>query len=103
MSDPIDWKPADTLAWLTAERDAAIAVAERWRSLCDTATTALVAADAEVARLTARAAAHDSGIAIPGWWCLSCSTFQGEMHSPRTECRRCGLPKVALDATPVAP
>lgn len=35
------------------------------------------------------------GLVFKGWWCMAgrCSQFNGEEHSPRTECRSCGTPK----------
>lgn len=80
----------DPIERLTAERDAAIAVAERWRGLCDTATTALLTADAEVTRLRA--------LVVEGatWWCLrgKCETLN---TGAAEVCRRCQQAKPRPD------
>ena len=48
----------------------------------------------EMASLWERLAAASAGISLRGWWCLTCSTFNGEEQGARSECRHCGLAKV---------
>jgi len=71
----------DRIRSLEYERDALIARAEK--------------AEADAARLTTKVAELTSGIVIRGWWCLPCSSFNGEEHSKRHDCRSCGRPKTA--------
>ncbi len=84
-------------ARVTPERDEAVqrmgaaAQTEDWHEL----RAALAASEAAVARLRAQVASLSSGIAIRGWWCLPCDSFNGEEHSLRTECRSCGRAKAA--------
>lgn len=56
---------------------------------------------AELDELRKRMAKALSGICINGWWC-PCETFNGEEHSPRTECRRCAQPKPKQEYRPHA-
>jgi hypothetical protein len=51
-------------------------------------------------KLTARIAELESGIHLPGWWCLSiresgcrCDTFNGESKEKHAFCRNCDRPR----------
>ncbi len=45
--------------------------------------------------LEAKVRAATSGLLIKGWWC-PCGLFNGEEHSPRDTCRRCGTLKADI-------
>jgi hypothetical protein len=51
-------------------------------------------------KLTERIAELESGINLPGWWCLSiresgarCDTFNGESKEKDSVCRNCDRPR----------
>ncbi len=67
-----------TIARLTAERNAAMRMADQWRDLCEKTAAALKGADAEIARLRS-----------PKWWCICERLTRG------TACSSCGRAKPA--------
>jgi rubrerythrin len=88
---------------LTAERNNAMAIADRWRGLCETATSgAKVAltraeqAEAEVLSLRQRIGEMAGGLLLKGWWCMFCGIFSSSEKEELTECRSCGKPRTVL-------
>ena len=92
----------EAIARVIAERNNAMGIADRWRELCETATTAAkVAVDrAEKAELEAlslrkRLGEMAAGLVLKGWWCMFCDIFNSSEKEELTECRSCGKPRMA--------
>lgn len=75
---------AMTIARLTRERDHAVGLADSRGTLLEQTAAALKGADAEIARLRARAAA-------PRWWCMACDVLLVGGDA----CGKCGAAKPA--------
>ena len=74
---------------------------ERMTDKVEALTARAEKAEAEVVRLTARVAELSGGIVTRGWWCI-CDRFNGEEHSPRTECSACGRAKTVREPKAVS-
>jgi hypothetical protein len=94
-----------TSHWMRAEADLAAAFARAERAEADAERLR-----AETWRLGTELAERSAGIVLRGWWCQAspvrhlsesvgeflstpCDTFNGEEHSARETCRRCGAAK----------